>query len=225
MRILLIVAAGLLGSITPALAQKDFLTPDEVSKVRLVQVPDERLALYTTFAQQRMDLLRTYFADQKPGRSALIHDVLEEYIKIIEAIDTVADDALRRNLAIDKGITVVEQAERAMLSDLERFDGVEATDRVRYDYVLSDALEATRDSLMLASEDVRDRKADVTKRDASEKKQRETMMTPDDIKASRDQQQQQAKEKEKSPGRKLPSLRRPEDATADPKNSSKPAAK
>src|SRR6185295_3512820 len=108
-----------------AFAQRDFLTPDEVSKVREAQEPDVRLALYANFAQLRMELLRNYFSNTKAGRSAMIHDALEDYTKIIEAIDTVADDALRRNLTVDKGIAAVESAERAMLADLERFDGME----------------------------------------------------------------------------------------------------
>jgi len=205
--------ALLVACLAPALAQRDFLTPDEVSQVREAQQPDVRLTLYTTFAQLRMELLRNYFATEKPGRSALIHDTLEDYTKIIEAIDIVADDALRRNLAIDKGIDAVEKAERAMIADLERFDSMDAADSSRYRYALDDALEATRDSLALAEEDLRDRKADVAKRDKEEKTKLEEMMTPDDVKARREQEKKEGKDQ---PKRKLPSLRRPEDEVVAP---------
>ena len=107
------LAVLMLGVLVPAaFAQRDFLTPDEVSKVREAQEPDVRLALYANFAQLRMELLRNYFSNTKAGRSALIHDTLEDYIKIIEAIDTVADDALRRNLTVDKGIAAVGRSSR-----------------------------------------------------------------------------------------------------------------
>lgn len=202
----LLIALAAAGTL---LAQRDFLTPDEVAKVRLAQEPNARLQLYTTFAQLRVEMLRNYFANEKAGRSALIHDALVEYTKIIETIDTVADDALRRNMVIDEGIDAVEKTERMLLADLERFDGIESADRSRYELVLEDAIETTRDSLELAAEDLRDRKIDVAKREAAIKKQQEEMMSTEEVK---ERKAQEAKESKDKAGRKLPTLRRAEDA-------------
>src|ERR1044071_5758878 len=91
----------------PVAAQRDFLTADEVDQVRLAQEPNARLKLYVFFARQRLDLLQQMFASQKPGRSSLIHDTLDEYTQIIEAIDTVTDDALQRKIAVDEGVAAV----------------------------------------------------------------------------------------------------------------------
>ena len=49
-----------------------------------------------------------------------MHDLLEDYTRIIEAIDTVVDDALRRKADVSKGTVASAQAERDLI---QRFKG------------------------------------------------------------------------------------------------------
>src|ERR1700758_370563 len=94
-----------------AWAQKDFLTEDEIEKVREAQVPNDRLKLYTLFARQRLDQLQRLLEKEKKGRSLAVRELLEDYSSIIDAIDTVSDDALKRKVDIIEGTAAVTAAE------------------------------------------------------------------------------------------------------------------
>ena len=196
------------GAILFAQATRDFLTADEIDQIRLTaQDPIARLTLYSTFARLRVDLVKSAIEQKKPGRSGLIHDTLEDYTKIIEAIDTVTDDALKRNAKLDEAIPVVIKAEEETLADLQKIQESEPSDVNRYKFALVTAIETTQDSLELFKVDLADRRKSVVTRDAEEKKQRETMMTPDAAKA-RAEEAKKKTDSETKQKRKAPTLRR-----------------
>ena len=190
----------------PLLAQRDFLTPDEVERIREAQEPNLRLTLYTNYAKLRLDLLKQLFAKEKAGRSILIYNQLDQYTKIIEAIDIVADDALRRKLDLTLGITEVAKAEEKMLAELQKFSASEPKDISRYDFVLKNAIEVTQDSLEISKSDLKDRGRNVAEREVAIRKEREALLSTEDKKEKAEAEKKSGETDRKT--RKAPTLRK-----------------
>lgn len=190
---------------SPLAADRDFLTADEADQIREAQEPAVRLQLYAKFARDRVKLIEQLLAKEKAGRSLLIHDTLEDYANMIDAIDAVVDDALARKAEVKPGLDAIAAMEKEALPVLQKVEDTRPKDLARYEFVLKQAIDATSDSLELAQKDVNARTADVAAREAREKKEREAMMGTKEVEAKHAEE----KKAEADAGKKkAPTLRR-----------------
>ncbi len=187
-----------------AFGQRDFLTVDEGDQIREAQEPNERLKLYLKFGRIRIDMIKQAIAKEKAGRSGLIHDTLEDYTAIIEAIDKVAEDALKRKVDITEGMAMVAKAEAEMSAALKKILEGSPKDLSRYEFALSTAIDTTNDSIELSQSDLKERTRDVEQAAAKEKKGREAMMSTRELEEKKVVEKKETETKQ----RKAPTLRR-----------------
>jgi hypothetical protein len=161
-------------------------------------------------------MVENYLAKEKPGRSIFIHNTLEDYSRIIEAVDTVSDDALRRHKEIDQGLLMVLNAEKDFLDKLNKIQDANPKDLERYKFVLTEAIDTTSDSRDMNLEDSNKRAGELANTDEKAKKERDAMMPSNEVKERKKDADAQNPDEQK---KKIPSLYRPGEKPNNPTNS------
>ena len=217
MKRLLICALFAVG--IPAFAQRDFLTADEVEKVREAQLPNDRLKLYALLAKQRLDQLQRLLEKDKKGRSLQARELLEDYSNIIDAIDTVSDDALKRGVDIAEGTTAVTDSEKRFLGQLQKIRDRAPADIDLYNVALKEAIASTSDSMDLAKEDTSSRSAKLSAEDKKTKEEAEQTIAAEDARGKpvEEAKNGDAKPDDGKPKRKPPTLLRKGEQAPDAK--------
>ena len=152
-RALLVFA--LLASLTvPAVtvrAQKpDYVTDDEEDKIRDAQEPSERIEVYLTLAQDRLDRIQEFRSkpmDPQYDNGAYIDHLLDAYISLTDDLKNWIQDKYDRRGDMRKGLRRVLQIGPKQLDDLRRIQ--ESPDAYAADYAksLRDAKDDLTDAL------------------------------------------------------------------------------
>lgn len=196
------------------IGQRDFLSAHEVEIIRANQELDQRIDAYMHFAAMRLELVRQLLENEEAGRGAKIHRNLEEYGRILEAVDMVVEDALLKGADAAKLMEPLAEKQREFLAILEEIDDSDPEDLWRYEFVLEDAIEITSDSIELAMADLGERKRELIEADDAEKDARERTMSAErraEVEKARKAQERKAEEFET----KRPTLLKKEESLDD----------
>jgi hypothetical protein len=150
--LVLAVALGLAGLSTPVWAQQtDYLTAEEITKVRDTQEPNERVQLFLEFAQQRLLRFEEALAPATETHPDDLRDLLNDFINAVDDTAEALDFPLQRGgVDLRKTHKKMEEAVPALLARVQEIQKARpelAEGDLRYD--LQDATMATEDLLEL----------------------------------------------------------------------------
>ncbi len=134
-----------------ALPQKpDYISDEEEDKIREAQEPSERIELYLTLAQSRLDRIEGFRSkpmDPQYDNGAYIDHLLDEYISLTDELKNWIQDQYDRRGDMRKGLRKVLEMGPKQLNDLRRIQA--SPDAYAADYVksLGDAKDDLTDAL------------------------------------------------------------------------------
>ena len=134
-----------------ALAQKpDYVSDEEEDKIREAQEPSERIELYLTLAQSRLDRIEGFRSkpmDPQYDNGAYIDHLLDEYISLTDDLKNWIQDQYDRRVDMRKGLRKVLEMGPKQLDELRRIEA--SPDAYAHDYAksLRDAKDDFTDTL------------------------------------------------------------------------------
>jgi hypothetical protein len=210
-----ILVLALLMSVTApakaALAQKpDYLSDEEEDKIRDAQEPSERIEVYVTLAQTRLERIEEFRSkpmDPQYDNGAYIDHLLDEYVSITEDLKNWIQDQYDRRGDMRKGLHKVLEMGPKQLDELRRIQ--QSPDAYAADYAKSlrdakddftDALDgATRalgNQVKLFGELKREEKADAQSQKARTKEEKKRSKEEEKLRKKERKQNRPAKDEE-----------------------------
>ena len=132
-----------------AQGEKDYLSPEEADKIRDAQDPSDRIKLYMTFAQDRLDKFE--YEVNRPQHEAQYDDILNSLMNAyVGCVDDAADQidvAQEKQTDVREAVKLMKAKDSEFLAKLQKFDQASGPDFEAYRYTLEDAIEGTKEAI------------------------------------------------------------------------------
>lgn len=132
----------------PSLQKKEYLSEVEADKIRDAGTTGPRIALYTTFAADRIKKLQYEFAHMDPSddkRAERLNGLINSYTGCIDDAADLVDIGIEKQQDIREGLKVFQTHIKDFLAYLQEL-AEKGPERETYKENLDDAIEATKDA-------------------------------------------------------------------------------
>jgi hypothetical protein len=139
--------------------KRDPLTDQEADQIREQSLnPQKRFHLYITFAGARLSAINQLRADAKmaQGRGQQIHDLLEDFLSLVDETEDNLDDYREKKADLIKPLTELVEAESDWKLKLRALKEAGGADVKEYEFVLQNAIDAVNDSSDSARKELED---------------------------------------------------------------------
>lgn len=143
----LLVAADL-GFAKPRPQKKDYLSDEEADKIRDADTPSERMALFISFADDRLKKFQYELNRTAPerNRAEILNGLMNGYAGCMDDAADQIDVAQEKQLDIHASLKLMHSKGKEFLEILEKIDK-DGPELDSYRDTLEDAIEGTKDAL------------------------------------------------------------------------------
>jgi hypothetical protein len=202
-----ILVAALLASAAAATAQvqkPDYLSDEEEEKIRDAQDPSDRIEVYLSLTQSRLDRITEFRSkpmDPAYDNGAYIDQLLDQYIALTDDLKNWIQDQFDRRSDMRRGLRRVLEVGPKQLVDLRRIQ--DSPDRYAADYAksLGDATTDFTDAMDGATKALGDqvKMFGELKQDEKAAAQSEKIRTKEEKKRSKEEEKLRKKERKQNP--------------------------
>lgn len=137
---------GAVAGAASQMTQKDYLSTIEADKVRDAETPNERIALFLTFAEDRLKKIQYELEHPSSDKHAeMMNGLLNAYVGCVDDAADLIQLGIEKQQNIRKGIDMMASRTKGFLETLQKIP-TEGPDGEMYKDNLSDAIEGTQDA-------------------------------------------------------------------------------